>query len=144
MARGVLAPYPGSPAVSLVAARTVAGMTDFEFVQAVVTFDDETKADEMAKTLVRERLAACAQTDGPIVSTFWWEGDAQTEKEWRVEFKTRAELLPALTARVAELHTYDVPQVVAVPIVGGLEAYMDWMREETAAAAPQAGEAVSG
>ena len=135
-----------SVVVSLVVGRTVAGMTDAaEFVQAVVTFDDRGKADEMAATLVRERLAACAQVEGPITSVFWWEGDAQTEQEYRAEFKTRAALLPALTARVAELHTYDVPQVVATPIVGGLESYMKWMREETRdPAVGPGGEALAG
>jgi periplasmic divalent cation tolerance protein len=107
---------------------------DAEFVQIVVTFDKPDEAEAMARTLVKERLAACAQIDGPIKSVFWWEGDAQTEKEVRVEFKTRTALLDALTARVLELHSYTTPQVVAVPIVGGSEAYMQWMRDETAAA----------
>ncbi|MFI8528494.1 divalent-cation tolerance protein CutA [Promicromonospora sukumoe] len=106
-------------------------MTDQEFCQAVVTFDDREKGEALARTIVGERLAACAQIDGPITSVFWWEGAPQTEEEWRVEFKTRTTLLDELTAKVAELHDYDVPQVVAVPIVGGLPAYLDWMREET-------------
>src|SRR5690606_11718968 len=105
--------------------------TDVEFCQAVVTFDDRDKAAAMARTHVEERLAACSQIDGPITSVYWWEGAAQTEEEWRVEFKTRTALLDTLSARVNELHDYDVPQVVAVPIVGGLPAYLDWMREET-------------
>jgi len=117
---------------------------DVEFCQAVVTFNDQSEADAMARTLVKERLAACAQMDGPITSVFWWEGDAQTEMEFRVEFKTRTALLPALTARVLELHSYDTPQVVAVPIVGGSEAYLQWMRDETAAASAEVGETAKG
>lgn len=121
---------------------------DMEFCQAVVTFDDREKADALARILVEERLAACAQIDGPIESVFWWEGKAQTETEWRMEVKTRTALLDAVSARVNELHDYDVPQVVAVPIVGGLPAYLDWIRDETQAAsagqATTAGEKVSG
>lgn len=121
-------------------------MTADEFCQAVVTFDDRDKGEALARTIVGERLAACAQIDGPITSVFWWEGEPQTEEEWRVEFKTRTALLDALTARVLELHEYDTPQVVALPITGGSEAYLQWMRDETAAASAgqAAEEAVTG
>ncbi|NGN92625.1 divalent-cation tolerance protein CutA [Nocardioides sp. KC13] len=102
-----------------------------EFCTVAVTFDDEGAASELAAAIVRERLAACAQVEGPIQSVFWWEGAVQSEKEWRVDFKTTTALLDTLTARVVELHTYDVPQVIASPLNGGLDAYLDWIREET-------------
>jgi periplasmic divalent cation tolerance protein len=101
------------------------------FCTVAVTFDDEGAAAEVAAKIVEERLAACAQAEGPITSTFWWEGAVQSEKEWRVDFKTTTALLDRLTARVVELHTYDVPQVIASPIVGGLDAYLEWIKDET-------------
>lgn len=104
-----------------------------ECVTVWVTFDDESKAAELAEKIVSERLAACAQLDSPIRSFYWWEGKVQNDPEWRVDFKTTAALLDRLTARVVELHDYDVPQVIASPIVGGLPAYLDWIKEETTA-----------
>jgi periplasmic divalent cation tolerance protein len=107
-------------------------MTDDEaFCQVAVTFDDRAEAEKLLAQIVSERLAACAQVSGPISSTYWWEGKIETAEEWSVDFKTRTRLLDALTARVTELHSYDTPQVVAVPIVGGLADYLTWIRDET-------------
>ncbi len=102
-----------------------------EFCTVAVTFDDEGVAAKVAKTIIQERLAACAQTEGPITSTYWWEDEVQTDKEWRVDFKTRTALLDKLTARVVEEHPYDVPQVIASPLIGGLDAFFQWIRDET-------------
>lgn len=104
-----------------------------DYVTVTVTIDDEAKAVEIAQTIVAERLAACGQIDAPIRSFYWWDGEVQNDQEWRIEFKTRAALLDRLTAAVIEIHTYDVPQVTAAPIVGGLPAYLDWIKEETTA-----------
>lgn len=101
------------------------------FCTVAVTFDDEAAAAKVAATIIKERLAACAQAEGPIMSTFWWEGEVQSEQEWRVDFKTTTALLDRLTARVVELHSYDVPQVIASPIIGGLDAYLEWIKDET-------------
>lgn len=102
-----------------------------EFCTVAVTFDDEDKAKQMAKTIIEERLAACAQTEGPITSTYWWEGEVETEQEWRVDFKTTTAVLNRLTDRVVELHEYDTPQVIATPLVGGLDTYLKWIKDET-------------
>lgn len=110
-----------------------------KFCQVTVTFDAEGPAAEMAKSLVGARLAACAQVDGPITSTYWWEGEVQSETEWRMEIKTRTTLLEAVTEHVYRLHSYDVPQITATPIIGGLPDYLDWIAEETAAAQAAAG-----
>ena len=106
-------------------------MSEAKHCTVTITFEAEADAAAMAKTLVGERLAACAQVDGPVTSTFWWEGEVQTETEWRMELKTRTELLNHVVARVRELHSYDVPQVTATPIIGGLPEYLDWITEET-------------
>jgi periplasmic divalent cation tolerance protein len=106
-----------------------------DYCTVTVTIDDESKAAEIAATIVRDRLAACGQVGSPIKSFYWWDGEVQNDGEWRIEFKTRAALLDRLTARVVELHPYDVPQVTAAPIVGGLPAYLDWIKETTASEA---------
>ena len=109
-------------------------MTEQQFCQVAVTFDSRTAADELVVQIIQERLAACAQINGPITSTFWWQGTMDTSEEWRVDFKTRLSLLDALTSRIAELHSYDTPEIVATPIIGGWNDYLAWVDAETAAA----------
>lgn len=106
-------------------------MTEPEFCTVAVTFNDEESAAKVAKIITEERLAACAQTEGPITSTFHWRGSVATETEWRVDFKTMTALIDRLTARVVEEHPYDLPQVIATPLIGGLDGFFQWIRDET-------------
>jgi len=96
-----------------------------------VTTPDEALAGELARALVEERLAACAQVGGPIESSYRWEGEVQLDREWLVTAKTVEGRVPELARRVQEMHPYDVPEVVAVPAMGGSEAYLEWVRAES-------------
>jgi periplasmic divalent cation tolerance protein len=78
---------------------------------------------------VEERLAACAQVTGPISSTYRWQGKVQQASEWYCHLKTTVERLPALEARIRELHPYDVPEIIAVPIMQGNAAYLEWIHD---------------
>jgi periplasmic divalent cation tolerance protein len=100
-------------------------------VQVVVAVDTEENAARIAKALVDERLAACVQFGGPVTSRYRWEGRVETTREFVLVAKTRVDRLPPLIERVNELHPYDVPEITAVPIAGGLESYLDWIRTET-------------
>ena len=102
-----------------------------EFIHVLVTIDDRDAASGLLSKVVGERLAACGHLDGPITSTYWWQGELETEEEYRLEFKTTADLFDTLAARVTELHTYDEPQVIATPILKGTESYLQWIRDET-------------
>ncbi|WP_406114249.1 divalent-cation tolerance protein CutA [Kitasatospora purpeofusca] len=95
------------------------------------THDDEAKARALAADVVRARLAACAQVYR-IQSVYWWDGEVQDAAEWRTDFKTRAELADALVEFIGERHEYDTPEVIAVPVVAGSAAYLEWVRAETA------------
>ncbi|MET8701682.1 divalent-cation tolerance protein CutA [Kitasatospora sp. NPDC004723] len=95
------------------------------------THDDEAKARTLAADVVRARLAACAQVYR-IRSVYWWEGEVQDAAEWRIDFKTRAELADPLTGFISEHHDYATPEVVAVPVATGSAAYLEWVRAETA------------
>ncbi|MFU8820985.1 MAG: divalent-cation tolerance protein CutA [Gammaproteobacteria bacterium] len=86
------------------------------------------QAAQLAETLVGEGLAACVNRLPGMVSNFRWDGRVQEEAETLLLIKTTADGLPALTARITELHPYELPEVVAVPVVGGLEDYLDWIR----------------
>jgi periplasmic divalent cation tolerance protein len=82
--------------------------------------------------LVEERLAACANIVKDIRSVFRWEGKIEDDSEALMVLKTREALFEDLEKRVRELHSYSVPEVIALPIVKGSEAYLSWLQEETA------------
>lgn len=105
-------------------------MTTYEHAMVTTTYDAEDKARALAADAINERLAACAQVY-PIASVYRWEGKVEHEQEWRVDFKTRADLVDGLTARIKERHDYDTPEVIAVPIVSGSADYLTWITDET-------------
>jgi periplasmic divalent cation tolerance protein len=98
--------------------------------QVSTTWPDRTSADRAATTLVSERLAACAQVLGPVRSTYRWKGSIEEAEEWYCHLKTTAERLPKLRQRIRELHRYEVPEIIALPIVDGDEEYLEWIRAE--------------
>ncbi|HXJ66517.1 MAG TPA: divalent-cation tolerance protein CutA [Actinomycetota bacterium] len=104
-------------------------------VQVVVAVDTEENALRIAEALVDERLAACVQVGGPVTSRYRWDGRIETAREFRLVAKSRGDAVPALTERVRELHPYDLPEIIVVPITGGLAGYLDWIRTETTGAA---------
>ncbi|SCF50019.1 divalent cation tolerance protein [Micromonospora matsumotoense] len=107
-------------------------MADYQHAQAVTTTDSRDAAEALARSAVEARVAACAQVSGPISSTYWWEGQVENAEEWYVVFKTTAERYAALEEHIREHHTYDVPEVVLLPILAGNPAYLAWVSEETA------------
>jgi periplasmic divalent cation tolerance protein len=85
----------------------------------------------IAHTLVSEKLAACTNIVPGLESIYYWDGKVNTDEELLLLIKTRANLLPELTVKVKELHLYDECEVVAVPVVGGSESYLQWVRDST-------------
>jgi periplasmic divalent cation tolerance protein len=98
----------------------------------VTTTDSEDEAERLARGLVEARLAACVQIVGPVRSAFRWEGSVSVETEWQLVVKTAAERVDELTAWLAAEHSYEVPEVIAVPVVGGYGPYLRWVTDETA------------
>ena len=86
----------------------------------------------MASILVTERLAACVNVLPEMESFYRWKGQVETDHERQLVMKTTAARVPALKARLHELHDYEVPEFIVLPIVGGSEAYLNWIRESTA------------
>lgn len=87
-------------------------------------------APELARALVEARLAACCNAIPGIASTYWWEGRVQTDTEVLLIFKTPAERVPALMERLAALHPYEVPEILAFPIEAGFAPYLAWVERE--------------
>lgn len=107
--------------------------TDEQFCEVVVTASDGDWLAGFTRALVEERLAACGQLIDGIRSIYRWAGAVQDEREARVALHTRRSLVPAIVARAGELHPYDVPCVLALPLAGGNPDYLAWIAAETQA-----------
>lgn len=105
-----------------------------ELALVLMTAPDAAVAAEVGTALVREGLAACATVVPGVTSIYRWQGELHTEGEAQVLLKTRRALVEALFRRVAELHPYEVPELVAVPAEAS-PAYAGWVREMTGAQA---------
>ncbi len=103
-------------------------MTDIASVYA--TFADDDEARRIARIVVEERLAACANILGHCFSIYRWQGKVEEAGEVAAIFKTRAAAAPALVARIAELHSYEVPAIVAWSIIEASEDYAKWVEDE--------------
>ena len=86
----------------------------------------------MASMLVNEGLVACVNVLPEMESTYRWKGRIEIDQERQVVMKTTAARVPALQARVHQLHDYEMPEFIVMPIVGGSDAYLNWIRESTA------------
>ena len=89
------------------------------------------EALRIGRAVVEERLAASANVIGGVSSIYWWQGRLEEADEVLLILKTRAELVAALIARVTQLHSYDCPAVVALPIAAGNPDYLRWIASET-------------
>jgi len=91
------------------------------------------EADRLAEALVQERVAACVNVLGPIRSRFWWDGAMQSDQESLLIAKTSDDKVETLIARLQELHPYDMPEILAIPVETGLAGYLAWVDAETLA-----------
>ena len=102
-----------------------------EIVTVYATFPSNAEAQRIARTLVEERLAACANLLGPCRAVYRWQGAIEEAAEVAALFKTRAGLAERLIARLAELHPYELPAAIVWPIAAALPAYSAWVVQET-------------
>ena len=98
----------------------------------LVTVPAREDGERIAEALVGEQLAACVNILGPIRSIYRWQGEIARDDEHLLVIKTTRTRYPALEARVKALHSYDTPEVVALPIERGSAAYLEWIRSVTA------------
>jgi periplasmic divalent cation tolerance protein len=103
-------------------------VSENECLVVLCTCPEGAPAARLAEALVDEGLAACVNRLPGVLSNFRWDGRVQQETETLLLIKTTRARLQALTARVRDLHPYELPEVVAVPVVGGLAEYLDWVR----------------
>ncbi len=102
-----------------------------EAVVVFITASNEDEGANIAKTLVGERLAGCVNIVKDIRSIYRWEGKTEDEKEVLMIAKTQRSLFTKLSQRVRELHSYTVPEIIAMPVVEGSEDYLSWLKDVT-------------
>ncbi len=101
------------------------------FVVVLVSVPDAACGDQIARALLDEKLAACVSRVGPVRSLFRWKGAVDAADEQMLVIKTRRDLCARVEQTVARLHPYEVPEVIALPIVAGADSYLRWIETET-------------
>ena len=97
------------------------------YIIILVTAKDRAEAEKITQDLLNEHLIACGNIVSPVASFFWWLGKVDRAEECLVVMKSRLDLFEEVAARVRGLHSYEVPEVLALPIVEGSKAYLEWM-----------------
>ena len=101
-----------------------------EFLVVYVTVGSPDEGDRLARALVEERLAACVNRIGAVKSVYRWQGKVEESQEELLIIKTSERLFERLKKRVEELHSYSVPEIIALPILKGNESYLQWLGEQ--------------
>ncbi len=101
-----------------------------EFIQVLTTTDARELAKKIGRALVDRRLAACVQIAGPVTSVYRWQGQIEVAEEWQCWIKTTRERFAEVEGAIRELHTYTVPEIIAMPIVAGSADYLSWLGQE--------------
>jgi periplasmic divalent cation tolerance protein len=104
-----------------------------DFIQVQVSIDTQDGARRIQRMLLEERAAACVQILGPIASAYWWEDQIEEAQEWLCLAKTRRGEYRRLEELVKEIHPYETPEIIAIPVLLGNRQYLDWIDAETGA-----------
>ena len=100
------------------------------YIEIKTTTGSREEATIIAQHLVGKKLAACVQILGPIISIYHWKGKMETAQEWLCLIKTQQDLFDKTEAAIKKLHSYKIPEIVAVPIVKGSKEYLNWLENE--------------
>ena len=98
------------------------------YVVVIITTPNKEEAVKIVRSLLKERLIACANILGPVSSLFWWQGKIDEENEFLVFMKSHKSLFERLSERVTEIHSYEVPEIIALPIIEGSPPYLKWLK----------------
>ena len=95
----------------------------------MTTTETKEEAQKIAQYLVEQGLAACVQITGPMESTYRWKGKVETANEWLCLIKTREELYDKVETAIKKLHSYETPEIIAVPIIKSSSEYLNWLND---------------
>ncbi|MEW6425234.1 MAG: divalent-cation tolerance protein CutA [Bacillota bacterium] len=101
-----------------------------EYIQVFTTTEKKDEAEMIARKLLEKRLAGCIQVIGPLTSSYWWRGRIETAEEWVCLIKSKKALYARIEEAIKEVHSYETPEIVAVPVVAGSADYLGWLRSE--------------
>ena len=102
------------------------------FIQVMTTTETKEQAEAIARHLVEEKLAACVQITDTIESTYFWKGRIEVSREYCCLIKTREDLFTRVETAIKKLHSYETPEIIAVPIVKGSDDYFKWLNQSLA------------
>ncbi len=104
-------------------------------IQDDTTVAEQAEAKRIAAALVAKQLAACVQVSGPVESTYRWKDQIEKSQEWVCTIKTQHSLFDDVASAIRELHAYNEPEIIALPIVDGSQGYLDWISQSVASPA---------
>jgi len=101
-----------------------------KYIQVITTVGNKEEAEKILQIVVEKRLAGCAQVIGPITSVYWWKAKIEKAEEWLCFIKSRADLYQELESTIRQVHSYENPEILAMPIINGSKGYLDWLESE--------------
>ena len=105
-------------------------MEEFAYIVLFITTATTNEAQRISKVLLEQKKVACVNIVPRVSSLFWWENKLDSAHESLLIVKTKASLLNEVVGLVREIHSYDIPEIIALPIVGGNKDYLEWIRKE--------------
>lgn len=102
-------------------------MNKVDYLLIQTTTDDENIAQTLARHLIQNHLAACVQIMSPVTSYYRWEAQVTTSQEWLLQIKTTLASYPQVEQAIRQLHNYQIPEIIALPIIGGSNEYFKWI-----------------
>ena len=105
-------------------------MEEPAYIVLLITTNSSEEAHKIAEMLLDQRKVACVNIVPKVSSLFWWQGNLESDQESLLIIKTKAAQLTEIVRSVKELHSYDVPEIIALPIIGGNQDYLDWIDKE--------------
>lgn len=105
-------------------------MEQSTYVVVFITTAADEEAELISRVLLEQRKAACVNIVPRVSSLYWWQGNIDSSKESLLVIKTKASLLDEIVKLVKEIHSSDIPEIIAVPIIGGSEDYLEWIGRE--------------
>ena len=100
------------------------------FIQITITVETREQGEQLVHNLVENRLIACGQILGPIQSIYWWKGNIEKAQEWMCLAKSKKDKFNEIVRQVKRIHSYEVPEIIAVPLIAVDENYAHWLEEE--------------
>ena len=99
------------------------------YIQVITTTENKQDAEKIAGILVDRKLAGCVQIIGPVTSIYRWKNKVEEALEWQCVIKSRQDLFGEIEKVISSIHPYEVPEIIAVPIMTGSNAYLEWLKD---------------